>query len=104
MINLFDSNPVNGHSFMNDLKKEFDKREMKQTAVEWYEIEINSLFEKYEAKQISRADFLIMKHNIFYPAKQMEKEQMKDAFTDLNYYTPFDSNIAFDEYYKEKYE
>ena len=25
MINLFDSNPYNGHSFMNDLKKEFDK-------------------------------------------------------------------------------
>lgn len=24
-INLFDSNPYNGHSFMNDLKKEFDK-------------------------------------------------------------------------------
>jgi hypothetical protein len=48
---------------------------MKQTAVEWYEKEINSLFEKYEAKQISRADFLIMKHNIFYPAKEMEKEQ-----------------------------
>jgi len=33
-----------------------------------------------------------------------EKEQIKDAFTDLNYYTPFDSNIAFEEYYKEKYE
>lgn len=29
MINLLDSNPINGHSFMNDLKKEFDKREMK---------------------------------------------------------------------------
>jgi hypothetical protein len=26
MINLFDSNPYNGHSFMNDLKKEFDKK------------------------------------------------------------------------------
>ena len=25
MINLLDSNPINGHSFMNDLKKEFDK-------------------------------------------------------------------------------
>jgi hypothetical protein len=26
MINLFDSNPLNGHSFMNNLKKEFDKK------------------------------------------------------------------------------
>ena len=33
-----------------------------------------------------------------------EKEQIKDAFTDLNYYTPFDSDVAFEEYYKEKYE
>jgi hypothetical protein len=45
---------------------------MKQTAVEWYEKEINSLFEKYEAKQISQVVFLIMKHNIFYQAKEME--------------------------------
>jgi hypothetical protein len=55
---------------------------MKQTAVEWYEKEINSLFEKYEAKQISRADFLIMKHNIFYQAKEMEKEQIENIFDD----------------------
>jgi hypothetical protein len=77
---------------------------MKQTAVDWYEKEVNSLFEKYEAKQISPTDFLIMKHNLFYPAKEMEKEQMKDAFTDTHYYTPFDSHVAFEEYYKEVYE
>lgn len=53
---------------------------MKQTAVDWYEKEINSLFEKYESNQISRSDFLIMKHNIFYSAKQMEKEQIQHAF------------------------
>jgi hypothetical protein len=51
-----------------------------KTAVEWYEKEINSLFEKYEAKQISQVDFLIMKHNIFYPAKEMEKDQIMDAY------------------------
>ena len=48
---------------------------MKQTAVEWYEKEINSLFEKYQAKEISERDFITMKHNLFYPAKEMEKEQ-----------------------------
>jgi hypothetical protein len=55
---------------------------MKQTAVEWYEKEINSLFEKYEAKQISQVVFLIMKHNIFYQAKEMEKEQIMNSFAD----------------------
>jgi hypothetical protein len=48
---------------------------MKQTAVEWYEKEINSLLEKYESKEISTLDFIIIKHNLFDRAKEMEKEQ-----------------------------
>lgn len=32
-----------------------------------------------------------------------EKEQIKDAFLDIQYYTPFDSHVAFREYYKEVY-
>lgn len=34
---------------------------------------------------------------------EKEKEQMKDAFTGTHYYTPFDSHVAFEEYYKEVY-
>lgn len=52
---------------------------MKQTAVEWYENKINALFDKYENKEISESEFLIMKHNLFYPAKEKEKEQIEDA-------------------------
>ncbi len=55
---------------------------MKQTAVEWYENEINALFDKYENKEISESEFLIMKHNLFYPAKEMEKEQMLKTFAE----------------------
>ena len=62
-----------------------NKKDMKQTAVEWYEKEINSLFEKYEAKEISKRDFITMKHNLFYQAKQMEKQQIIDAYDDGNY-------------------
>jgi len=80
---------------------------MKQTAVDWYEKEINSLFEKYYAKQISRADFLIMKHNIFYSAKEMEKEQMRDMWEDSRIADKGDEYIgkqkSFDEYYNETY-
>lgn len=54
---------------------------MKQTAVEWYEKEVNALIDKYEAKEISKRDFIIMKHNLFYPAKEMEKEQIEEAYT-----------------------
>lgn len=78
---------------------------MKQTAVEWYEKEINSLFEKYEAKQISPTDFLIMKHNIFYPAKQMEKDQIERAYhqgivNEISIYSTPDA----EHYYKQTYE
>ena len=53
--------------------------ETKQTAVEWYEIEINSLIEKYESKEISKREFITMKHNLFYQAKEMEKQQIIEA-------------------------
>jgi hypothetical protein len=53
---------------------------MKQTAVEWYEKEINSLLEKYESKEISTLDFIIIKHNLFDTAKEMEKQQIFDAY------------------------
>jgi hypothetical protein len=72
---------------------------MKQTAVEWYEKEINSLFEKYQAKEISERDFITMKHNLFYPAKEMEKEQIENAFN----YAQIDLGMEADEYYNETF-
>jgi hypothetical protein len=73
---------------------------MKQTAVDWYEKEINSLFEKYDAKQISRADFLIMKHNIFYSAKEMEKDQIIEAWMATD--NPL-QRMSAEQYYNETY-
>jgi hypothetical protein len=52
----------------------------KEKAVEWYEKEINSLIKRYEEKEISKREFITMKHNLFYDAKEMEKEQITDAF------------------------
>jgi hypothetical protein len=77
---------------------------MKQTAVEWYEKEINSLFEKYEAKQISQVVFLIMKHNIFYQAKEMEKEQIINANRDgVDMVVNKENFITGEQYYNETY-
>ncbi len=72
----------------------------KQTAVEWLINEINSLFEKYQAKEISERDFITMKHNLFYPAKEMEKEQIIDAWiaTDNEL-----QRIAAEQYYNETF-
>jgi hypothetical protein len=77
---------------------------MKQTTVEWYEKEINSLFEKYEAKQISQVVFLIMKHNIFYQAKEMEKEHLMMAYNDGYVNAVFKGTRKPIEYYNETYE
>jgi hypothetical protein len=75
---------------------------MKQTAVEWYENEINALFDKYENKEISESEFLIMKHNLFYPAKEMEKEQIMDAY-DEGWSDGFDDKDLNAEYYNETF-
>jgi hypothetical protein len=53
----------------------------KQTAIEWYENEINALIRKYENQEISKSDFIVMRHNLFYPAKAMEKEQIEKSYT-----------------------
>ena len=61
---------------------------MKQTAVEWYFTELwNAPKDKF------------VWHSILEKAKQMEKEQMKDAFWEQ----PFPNDIAFEQYYKENY-
>ncbi len=57
---------------------EVTKPMSKQTAVEWFENEINALIRKYENQEISKRDYSIMRHNLFYPAKAMEKEQIEE--------------------------
>jgi Icc-related predicted phosphoesterase len=57
---------------------------MKQTAVELYEIEIDLLIEKYESKEISKREFITMKHNIFYQAKEIEKQQLSEYLNGLS--------------------
>lgn len=73
----------------------------KQTAVDCYEKEINYLLEKYEAKEISKREFITMKHNLFYGIKEMEKEQIVEA---INYgCSDWGSFKDGREYYKETF-
>lgn len=69
---------------------------MKQTAVQFLGTKL--IYLNMTPKEIR--DFL----DWYEKAKEMEKEQMKDAFLNIEYYTPFDSHLAFEEYYKETYE
>jgi hypothetical protein len=85
-----------------------DQSNMKQTAVELYEIEIDLLIEKYESKEISKREFITMKHNIFYQAKEMEKDQAKKIWdtSQENMHRQFSSStykpITFDQWYSNR--
>jgi hypothetical protein len=78
----------------------------KQTAVELYEIEIDLLIEKYESKEISKREFITMKHNIFYQAKEMEKQQMF-GYVEHSYITRTKDleihKYLFEQYYNETF-
>jgi len=80
------------------------------TAVEWYEIEINSLIEKYESKEISKREFITMKHNLFYQAKEVEKQQIIDftnSFINSHAFGDYDGNVQINktvqQYYNETF-
>ena len=73
--------------------------ENKQTAVEWYEQEINLLIEKYQSNEISQREFITMKHNLFYQAKEMEKQQIKDAYEQGDIQL-----VNGEQYYEKRYE
>lgn len=76
---------------------------MKQTAVDWYEKEINSLFIKYETNEISGRDFLIRKKNLLDEAKEMEFEQIVDAY-EFGGSNQYAIDYLACQYYKETYE
>jgi hypothetical protein len=79
------------------------KQMSKQTALDLYEKEINFLIERYEAKEISKREFITMKHNLFYNAKEMEEEQIIDAASDHCYPTRELARIDAEQYYNETY-
>jgi hypothetical protein len=52
----------------------------KMTAVEWYKQELNKIELKYLNKIIDRKVYMDLKSQAFEQAKEMEKEQIVDAF------------------------
>jgi hypothetical protein len=67
MVNI-ESNPLNGSSFMNDLRNKYME---KQTAVEWLHEEYKRILKDNDIS-VLQAFEITDKHN---QAKQMEKEQ-----------------------------
>ena len=55
---------------------------MKQTAVEWFFNEMENLRVKAEITNMDGNDFIIVKVKLLQQAKEMEKEQIIEAFID----------------------
>ena len=84
MVNI-ESNPLNGSSFMNDLRNKYKE---KQTAIDWLQDQY------YESEgKLTRQDFE--------KAKKMEKKQ---TITAVNYgCSDWGSAKDAEQYYKEKF-
>lgn len=70
---------------------------MKQTAVEWLENQIKNSKYFYKLMEDINSRSTIAKSNIFEQAKEMEKEQIIEA------YSNGDDNISAQQYYNETF-
>jgi len=80
--------------------------EKKQTALDWYiEQNFNNIVQR-ETQQISQNEYVIAYNNLLNQAKQMEKEQMKEAALDnvtTNEKLRKIFEIQFEDFYNETY-
>jgi hypothetical protein len=88
-----ESNPLNGSSFMNDLR---DKYMEKQTAVEWLESRITVLVPDDIGSQL-------MYKNSIKKAKEMEKRQAINDYDAGHDNGTTEQDITGERYYKETY-
>lgn len=70
------------------------------TAVELIHQQSNELITQYIDGKIEKRELLTMHHNLLYPHKQMEKEQMIDSFMTGEAH---DICISAEQYYNEIY-
>ena len=80
--------------------------EKKQTSVEWFIEKRNRLEYEYSTKSIGISEYIERKKDIEVQAKQMEKEQMKEAALDnvtTNEKLRKIFEIQFEDFYNETY-
>jgi len=72
---------------------------MKQTAVEWLFLQMENLITKAKVTDMDNNDFVIEKVKLLQQAKEMEKEQIINAFN----YGQVDLGMEADEYYNNNF-
>jgi acetolactate synthase small subunit len=84
------------------LKNDFvylKRNKMKQTAVEWLFLKMENLITKAKVTDMDNNDFVIEKVKLLQQAKEMEKEQIINAFN----YGQVDLGMEADEYYNNNF-
>ena len=81
--------------------------EKKQTALDWYiEQNFNNIVQR-ETQQISQDEYIIAYNNLLNQAKQMEKEQIENAYQKGRFSGQtnwgYGNNITAEQYYNETY-
>jgi acetolactate synthase small subunit len=72
---------------------------MKQTAAEWLFLQMENLITKAKVTDMDNNDFVISKVKLLQQAKEMEKEQIINAFN----YGQVDLGMEADEYYNNNF-
>jgi glucose-6-phosphate 1-dehydrogenase len=72
---------------------------MKQTAAEWLFLQMENLITKAKVTDMDNNDFVIEKVKLLQQAKEMEKEQIINAFN----YGQVDLGMEADEYYNNNF-
>ena len=72
---------------------------MKQTAVEWLFLQMENLITKAKVTDMDNNDFVISKVKLLQQAKEMDKEQIINAFN----YGQVDLGMEADEYYNNNF-
>jgi hypothetical protein len=75
----------------------------KQTAVEWFSDNVWKLKSKLENKEITLNKFCSLYFELYEQAKEMEKEQITDAFKEGNLYHGWALKHEPEKYYNETY-
>ena len=81
----------------------------KQTAVEWHDQQLRILDLRLKSGSITIGEYFTLKSELFAQSKQMEKEQIRDAFnagdtSSSDFFIPFLKSMDESEvYYESKY-
>lgn len=78
--------------------------ETKQTAIEWVEDELSNLNNLISNTRMTFEEYHKIRIEIWVKAKQMEKEQIEEAYNNGGeHYTEYGKAILGEDYYNERY-